>query len=291
MSRFMLAVCLLVLMPRLFAAELITEPMVVKYISANPGVKEDYYLELIRTALTVTEASFGPFRIDASEELLSAMRKNEMLLTGDRLNISKMTGFERENHPGHGALKVNVPLLQGFLGFRIPLIRKASQPSFNAINTLEDLRSIPLGLGSGWEGYVYKKNGFLLTESLNMTVLLKMLVAGRFDFVPLGATEVEDHYQVEGVSIDSLTPENHLLIYMPMPIFFYVNAKLPELAQRLYVGLKKMEADGSMTKIFNKYYAARLKNLHIAQRTIIKIPNPEDDGSLGAMNFSLLKEY
>jgi hypothetical protein len=288
---FIVLLMFTLLLPCITTQVLAAEPMVVKYINANPGVKEEYFLELIKRALQTTEASDGPYRVNYSEELLSAMANNEMLRAGEKLNVTRLTGFDRKDHPGKGSLKVNVPLLRGFLGYRIPLIRKESQVSFAAINALEDLRKIPLGLGRGWEGYIYKQNGFLLTESLNMTILLKMLVAGRFDFVPLGATEIADDYQVEGQAVDSLIPEKHLLLYMPMPIFFYVSAKNPALAQRLYAGLKKMEANGDMKNIFNNHFAARLKKLSLSRRTIITIPNPEDDGSQGAMNFSILNEY
>jgi ABC-type amino acid transport substrate-binding protein len=273
------------------AIEPAIEPMVVKYIGSNPGVKEDYYLELIHTALKITEPSFGAYRVDFSEVLLNAKRKNELFLDGAKLNIERHTGFDTITHPGRGTLKIEVPLLRGFLGFRIPLIRRASQPDFENIKTLVDLRKVPLGLGQGWEGYLYRQNGFLLTESLNMTILLKMLVAKRFDFVPLGATEIEEHYQVDNQPVDVLAPENHLLIYMPMPVFFYVNSKYPELANRLTVGLKKMEAAGEMKRIFDKYYAERLKKLNLANRIIIELPNSEDDDSVEKMNFKVLKEY
>jgi Bacterial extracellular solute-binding proteins, family 3 len=265
--------------------------MVVKYIGSNPGVKEDYYVDLIRTAMQLTEPSFGDYRVDYSEVLMNAKIKNEMLARGEALNVVRMTGFDSIVHPGRDSLKVNVPLLRGFLGFRIPLIRRAAQPDFAKINTVDDLRKIQMGMGQGWEGYLYRQNKFLVTEALNMTVLLKMLVAKRFDFVPLGATEVDDHYQVDDQPVDVLMPENHLLIYMPTPTFFYVSPTFPELANRLTEGLKKMEASGQMKTIFNKYYAERLKKLNLANRTIIEIPNSEDDDSVEKMNFKVLKEY
>ena len=55
--------------------------------------------------------------------------------------------------------------------------------------------------------------------------------------------------------------------------------------------MTQMEADGTMTKIFDKYFSARLKKLHLSGRTVIEIPNPEDDGSVGKMDFSVLKSY
>jgi ABC-type amino acid transport substrate-binding protein len=269
----------------------VAESMVVRYIGSNPGVKEEYYVDLIRMAMQITEPSFGPYRVDFSEVLMNAKVKNEMLARAEKLNVVRMTGFDSIAHPGKGNLKIDVPLLEGFLGLRIPLIRRVAQPDFAKIHTANDLRKMQMGMGQGWEGYLYRQNGFVVTEALNMTVLLKMLVAKRFDFVPLGATEIDEHYLVENQSVDVLMPESHLLIYMPTPTFFYVSPKFPELAKRLTEGLKKMQADGQMKKIFNKYYAERLKKLNLANRTIIEIPNPEDDDSVEKMNFKVLKEY
>lgn len=265
--------------------------LVVKYIGSNSGVKEDYYLELIEAALNVTAPRFGPYRIDFSQEQITSERKHDLLVMGERLNIDRIVGFHHDVGPRSVLLQVKVPLLGGFMGYRIPLIRRDKQKYFDHVNTLDDLRKIPLGLGKGWEGYIYQKNGFNLTEPINFDALLKMLVGGRYDFVPLSAIEIEDQYHVDNQTIDSLAPENHILIHTALPNYFYISPNAPELADRLRVGFKELQKNGQMDKIFNKYFLQRLKKLNLAKRTIIEIPNPEDDGSLGVVDYKILKAY
>jgi hypothetical protein len=273
------------------AASFAQSVLTVKYIGNNSGVKEDYYLELIDAALKITEPHFGPYKIDFVQEQLTSQRKHELLVTGERLNIDRLVGFHNNAGPRSVLLQVKMPLLRGFMGYRVPLIRRDKQTVFDHVNTLDDLKKIPLGLGKGWEGYIYQKNGFNLTEPINFETLLKMLAGGRFDFVPLSAIEIEDNYQIDTQTLDILVPENHILIHTALPNYFYVSPNAPELASRLNIGLKELQKNGQMNKIFDKYFLLRLKKLNLGKRKIIEIPNPEDDGSLGPIDHSVLKAY
>ncbi len=265
--------------------------LMVKYIGNNSGVKEDYYLELIDAALKTTEPKFGAYKVNFVREQLTSQRKHELLVSGERLNIDRLVGFHNNAGPRSVLLQIKMPLLRGFMGYRIPLIRRDSQAAFDRVNTLDDLRKIPLGLGKGWEGYIYQKNGFNLTEPINFETLLKMLAGGRYDFVPLSAIEIEDYYQIDNQTLDSLVPENHILIHTALPNYFYVSPNAPELATRLNAGFKQLQKNGGMNKIFDKYFLARLQKLNLPNRKIIEIPNPEDDGSLGRVDHKLLKVY
>ena len=137
----------------------------------------------------------------------------------------------------------------------------------------------------------YVKASINVMEAQDTSALLKMLAAGRFDYIPLAATEIEGSFTIDNQPVNSLSAEKHLLLYMPLPIFFYVSKKAPKLAKRMERGLLIMEKEGKMKSIFDKYFAERLKKLHLSQRVIIEIPNFEDDGSIGKMNTDLLKEY
>jgi len=265
--------------------------LVAKYIGNNAGVDEAYYLELIETALRITESKYGPFSVEYSQTPLSSERKHELLVAGERLNIDRIVGFHKPTGPRSALLFVNVPLLRNFMGYRIPLIRSDNQARFDQVKGLADLRKIPMGLGKGWEGYIYQHNGFSVSEPVNFESLLKMLAGGRYDFVPLSAIEIADHYEVDKQPLATLRPEKNLLIYTPLPNYFYVSPQAPELAVRLRLGLKQMQTDGSMDRIFEKYFGARLKKLQLSKRLLIEIPNPEDDGSLAQGSRADLQYY
>lgn len=266
-------------------------PQLVKYVGNNSAIREDYYLVLITAALRVTESDYGPYRLVYSQETLASERKHELLISGEKLNIDRLVGFPVQDGPRQGLLRVDVPILNGIMGYRILLIRKENQTRFSSIDTLADLRYLPMGFGKGWEGHVYKYNGFSVIETINLSIMLKMLAGKRYAFVPLSAIEIDDAYEIDGMAVDYLVPEKSLLLYMPLPVYFYVSPAEPVLAERLAKGLRELKASGEMDRIFSEHFGERLKRLNLAQRKIIELENPDDDGSLGKPNHQQLSAF
>lgn len=268
------------------------EPMQVKYLGNNVDlVSEDYYLALMTAALKATESRYGAYQLVFTQEPLSSERKHELLVTGEKMNVDRLVGFPIQRGARAGLIRVPVPVLNGFMGYRILLIRKEDQSRFRSIKTLDELTQLPMGFGKGWEGHVYKHNGFSVAEPLTMTSLLKMLAGKRYFFVPLSVIEIDDHYEIEGARVENLVPEQTLLIYMPLPVYFYVSPEYPVLAERLTAGLMQLKKNGQMDEIFKNHFGERLNRLHLSERTLIELSNPDDDGSLGAPNHALLREF
>lgn len=267
------------------------EPLLVKYLGNNASINEDYYLALITAALKATEPTHGPFKLMYAQEQISSERKHDLLVLGDKINVDRLVGFPTLDGPRKGLIRVGLPILNGFMGYRILLIRNENQALFSAVKTRDELRKLPMGFGKGWEGHVYRHNGFSVAEPLTMSMLLKMLAGNRYYFVPLSAIEIDDNYEIDGVQISSLVPEKSLLIYMPLPVYFYVSPSEPELADRLTLGLNYLKVNGQMEKIFLQYFGERLKRLNLSGRQIIELSNPDDDGSLGAPDHQRLKQF
>lgn len=268
------------------------EPQLVKYLGNNTAsISEDYYLAIIDAALKATEPTYGSYQLVFTQEQLSSERKHDLLVLGDKVNVDRLVGFPAQKGAREGLIRIGVPVLNGFMGYRILLIRKEDQARFSSIKTLEELSKLPMGFGKGWEGHVYKYNGFSVAEPLNMTMLLKMLAGKRYFFVPLSVIEIDDHYEIDGKPVDNLVPEQTLLIYMPLPVYFYVSPEQPLLADRLTLGLKYLKDKGEMARIFKAHFGERLKRLHLSRRTLITLSNPDDDGSLGVANHELLRQF
>lgn len=177
------------------------------------------------------------------------------------------------------------------MGYRILLIRAENQTRFSAISTLEELRYLPMGFGKRWEGHVYKYNGFTVAETTNVEMMLKMLAGKRYAFIPLSVIEIEDSYEIGGVKVDALVPEKTLLIYMPLPVYFYVSPTEPVLAERLTKGLRALKASGEIDNIFAEHFSNRLQRLNLSQRKIIELGNPDNDGSLGLPDHRILQRF
>lgn len=265
--------------------------LVVKYLGNNASlVSEDYYLALIHAALRATEPTHGSYQLVYTQEPLSSERKHELLVTGEKLNIDRLVGFPNLQGARADLIRVPVALLNGYMGYRILLIRKEDQPRFREITTWEELAKLPMGFGKGWEGHVYKHNGFIVAEPPTMESLLKMLAGKRYFFVPLSAIEIDDHYKIDGAQVDNLVPEQSLLLHVPMPVYFYVSPAYPVLAERMTLGLEQLRANGQMDAIFNAHFGARLQRLGLAERRLIKLDNPDDDGSVSATKHRSVQE-
>lgn len=289
--RFLITLILLNLLLRA-GTTLAAEPLLVKYLGNNTAsISEDYYLAIIEAALEATKPTYGPYKLTFTQEQLSSERKHDLLVVGDKVNVDRLVGFPDQKGPREGLIRIGLPVLNGFMGYRILLIRAEDQALFNNIKTLEELSKLSMGFGKGWEGHVYKHNGFSVAEPLNMTMLLKMLAGKRYFFVPLSVIEIDDHYEIDGKPVENLVPEKTLLIYMPLPVYFYVSPEQPLLADRLTLGLKYLKENGELDKIFKRHFSARLKRLHLSQRKLIKLTNPDDDGSLGVVDHRKLKEF
>jgi len=267
-------------------------PLLVKYLGNNTAsISEDYYLAIIDAALRATESTFGAYQLVFTLEQLTSERKHELLVIGEKVNIDRLVGFPTLKGAREGLIRINVPVLNGFMGYRILLIRAEDQVRFSSIKTLAELRKLPMGFGKGWEGHVYKHNGFSVAEPLNMTMLLKMLAGKRYFFVPLSVIEIDNHYDIDGSLVENLVPEQTLLIYMPLPVYFYVSPDQPILADRLTLGLKYIKENGELDKIFKAHFGERLERLRLSGRTLIELSNPDDDGSLGVINHELLGTF
>ena len=67
---------------------------------------------------------------------------------------------------------------------------------------------------------------------------------------------------------------DHLLIYYPFPLAFYVNPDKPVLAERIQIGMDKLDENGVLEEIFLKYNEELIDRLNLRERTVFKIKNP-----------------
>ncbi len=263
----------------------------VKYIGNNHQVSEQYYLDVIDAALAATRDSHGDYRLEFTQEDLTSERKHELLIAGEKLNIDRLVGFPLAKGPRVKLLRVQRPILKGAMGYRVLLIHKNKQAQFDQVASLEALSKMPMGFGRGWEGHVYSHNEFTVVETLNMTSLLKMLAGQRYAFVPLSIIEIEDNYLLDGERASNLVIEKNLLLYMPLPVYFYVSPNAPELAERLDIGLAELHKTGELDKLFQQHFGARLARLKLTARRIITLENPEKTSDFPEPNHQWLKNF
>ncbi len=228
-------------------------------------------LEILKGALDRTVPDYGPYSLEQAPVQMSAARAIEQLERRGLVNIVwSSTSVERERK----FLAIRIPLRKGLLGYRVCLINAKDQGRIDQVRTLDDLRKLTVGQGTGWADVaIYAGEGIpVITAAYGG--LFDMVSARRFDLFPRGLSEVFREFALHGPRLPGLAIDRHLLLYYPWPYYFFFNRDDAPLAARIETGLRMMRADGSFDAIFHKYNDDWIAAADIKNRVIIRLNNP-----------------
>lgn len=167
------------------------------------------------------------------------------------------------------------PILNGLLGYRALIIREQGMSNFKGIDGKNKLKELQVGIPESWtDAELFRYNGFNVVERGTFNDMFARLHNHEFDFTTLGINEIERVFAEREDEVKGLTTADHLLIYYPLPLLFYVNPDLPELAERIEKGMRLISDNNTMERIFFKYNREILKNLKLRGRKIIRLKNP-----------------
>lgn len=235
----------------------------------------DYPVRLLRTALAVSEADFGPYSVQTVEEGFSRRREILEVITGERLNVLWAPALEVLKEE---TIKVPVPILKGLGGYRVFLIRRDNQEKFDRVENVAHLKLLLAGQGSGWRDVdIFRHNGMRVMTSPEFSSLFKMLSHGRFDYFPRGINEVISDFESFRHRFPNLKIEDRILLSYQKPVFFFVSNTAPAIAARLEAGLKSMQQSGEMEALWRRFHGELFSTLKVDERLVIRIDNPYDD--------------
>lgn len=234
----------------------------------------DYHWEILRTALEYTREQYGPYRIEKSQAMTETRQLRELQKADGLINLMYLgTNAELEER----LTPVRIPVDRNLSGYFILLIRAGDQPRFDRIQSLEQLRSLTFGMGSGWlDVNVYAHNQLKVVTGSQYDGLFFMLMANRFDAFPRSGVEIIGELELRRDEMPNLHMERNLLLTYTWPMYFWF-AKSEEgrrLAKRVESGMLAMIEDGSYERIFDKYYRADIQRLRLGQRRLIQLENP-----------------
>lgn len=257
---------LLLLMSTLCRAE----AMEVRYYDRGAkDARHAYKFELIRAILESTRTEYGEYTIIPFAEEPSAKRQSLLISEGKTLNLLWAA-------PGTAiatgdVITIPVDILRGLLGFRVCLINPANFPA----GPIHALNQLQIGHGLNWADVeVYKFNGITPKQGPTFESLFEMLAAKRYHCLPLGADEAMYTWREKKALYPFLTLEPDLLIYYDYPIYLHVSKQFPQLAKRIALGLKKLQANGEFERLFNRHHAADVAELHLARRKVFCLRSP-----------------
>lgn len=230
-------------------------------------------MDYLHRALQVTQDEYGDYELIESAKMEQGRSLIELSKQKNgKLDLASYAPTrERETQ----AIPIRIPVLSGLMGYRLCLIDGKNQNIFNGIKNKKQLieRGISIGQHQDWpDTTILRFNDINVQTTHKKALLFQQLSRGRFDCFSRGTSEIYAEYlahQKQGIEI-----EKNLLIYYPLPLFFFVNNNRPILAERLQLGLEKLIESGEFDQIFDQYFASIIIELEINNRIVIDLNNP-----------------
>lgn len=232
----------------------------------------EYPENLLKKIIEVTTNQYGIAHVQRTKWSMERDRTFLSLKEGTRIHV--MAEAPKPNWESQ-LIPVRIPIRKGIQGFRIFLILKKNQAMLSKIKTIEEFKRIPTGSGQQWSTTrALRENGFNVVMGNNYEGLFKMLTIGRFITFGRGINEIPVEYAKRKETYPDLAIEQDLLLYIPLPTYYFVTPKKPKLAERIEKGLITLIDNGTFDEIFNQHFGIIIKNANLSKRRIFKINNP-----------------
>jgi hypothetical protein len=236
--------------------------------------RNDYTTVLLRAILDKTERQFGGYTLSYAPEYMNRERLFDELKKGKTVNVTaKATQPKWENDDLH---TIRIPVDKGISAYRLFLINRDDQAKFSSITSIEELKRLTLGVGYAWSTRtMFESQGFSLVSAGSWEGLYKMLDAHRFDYLPRALSEIFIEYDDRHTRFPDMSIENALIIYAPLPKYFFVSPQDPALAKRIETGFQAMIKDGSFDRLFMTYHQRMIERTHFCSRRLLRFDNPQ----------------
>lgn len=235
--------------------------------------RPEYEVQLLRLALDKTLDEYGPYRLEPSPPI-NVMRSIFSIRQNSFPNFFFSLGYE-EKYLAHPEMAyIPFPIDLGALSYRTCFVSARKQAEVAQVKDMDGLRQFSHGQGRAWvDARILKLNGFRVSEVDNYEQLFRMTAANRFDLFCRGINEILHEHQ-QHQDLKSLAYDRHLLLYYPMPIFFYTNSNNHEAIARVTKGLHKAFADGSLKALWAEHHQASVDFAGLPQRLLFRLDNP-----------------
>lgn len=168
---------------------------------------------------------------------------------------------------------VRKPLRRGLLGLRLLVARPEDADGLMRIESLEALkRDFVMGYGDTWmDREVLADLGFRMATGSSYTGLFDMLRAGRFDYLHRGINELGPERAEPRLAGRGLVVVPGIALYYPLDDYFHVTPRRPALARAIERGFERAIADGSYAALFERHFAAAMRDAQLQERSIIHV--------------------
>lgn len=203
----------------------------------------DYFIGLLRLTLAETTPEYGKAIIkeipqpgqERMLKLLAAGKFYDVIWSGDSKKRNKEL------------LRIPFPLFKGGLGWRGLIIRHQDKKKFSSVNNVSELSKAIACQGAHWpDADILEQSGLTVYRVGHFDAMLHMVELQRCDYLPLSIFEGQAELDIVQESFPNLVFYQDLIIKYSMSMNFFVNVNNTQLANRLTLGLKKLNDSGAL---------------------------------------------
>ena len=119
---------------------------------------------------------------------------------------------------------------------------------------------------------VYAANELPVKTHVDYNLIFKWLISNRIDYFHRGINEIWPEYERHS---KDLSVVNDVMLFYPLPVYFFVAKQRPTLAKDIRAGLKIAIKDGSYKTLFLNEYEEILRKSNLNERRLIILDNPD----------------
>jgi len=242
---------------------------VVHYARPESHIDEraSYPIALLKLSL---QKSGADYQLAPSVVQMQQGRSLRFLEQGKHIDVVwTVTTIERERQ----FLPIRIPIDRGLIGWRLLLIQSKREAVFASVRQRDALAILVAGQGHDWpDTEVLRANQLKVTTSSTYEGLFKMLALGHIDYFPRSVSEIWP--ELDARTGRGLAVEPGLVLHYPEALYFFVNRNNQALAGAIDKGLRAAIEDGTMERLFQRFYGAAIRRANLAGRTRITLHNP-----------------
>lgn len=168
---------------------------------------------------------------------------------------------------------IRIPLYKGLIGLRLAFVDKDKANLLAKSKTIAQLRKLIVGQGIDWpDTQILQNSKFNVFTTTKAESLFEMLSVGRIDYFPRSIVEIwaeQELMQNSDVVIDQ-----HIAIFYPEAVYFFVRKNDAHLHQVIEQGLKAALDDGSFDRLFYQHFGDIINRANLDKRLIFELENP-----------------
>lgn len=240
-----------------------------------------YYEKLLKLALVKSRDRYGPYKLSITNEMIIDRALNRLSMHEVPNSVRMLLPQPKVNSTKNIA-PIPFPITLGIFGYRVCFHSDSIKDDLAAVEDISQLNKYNYLLGKGWvDVRILRDNGFKVEEigldeiglQRSIKTIYQRLDSDQQNLFCRSVGEVLSEKKYYN-KIESIYLNKTIAIYYPLPFFYYTNVNDSRIAERIYYGLQKAYADGSMIILWDEFVGESVRNSNISNRNIFRLNNP-----------------